>query len=63
RTQQELDFDKAKYPRTDAMTQNKITQKYRDLQKEIEARGLYDCNYASYGVEGLRYGLFAALFL
>ncbi|KAF3032689.1 hypothetical protein E8E11_001596 [Didymella keratinophila] len=63
RTQQELDFDKAKYPSTDAETQDKITQKYRDLQREIQARGLYDCNYTSYGIECLRYGMFIALFL
>ncbi|KAF3045037.1 hypothetical protein E8E12_005355 [Didymella heteroderae] len=63
RTQQELDFDKTKYPSTDAETQDKITQKYRDLQKEIQARGLYDCNYSSYGIECMRYGTFIALFL
>ncbi|KAJ4323122.1 hypothetical protein N0V94_002008 [Neodidymelliopsis sp. IMI 364377] len=63
RTQQELDFDKAKYPSTDAETQAKITQKYRDLQERIEERGLYKCNYTSYGIEVLRYGTFAALFL
>jgi delta8-fatty-acid desaturase len=63
RTQEELDFDKAKYPSTDAETQDRITQKYRDLQKEIQARGLYDCNYISYGIECLRYGSFIALFL
>ncbi|KAL1651006.1 hypothetical protein SLS61_005776 [Didymella pomorum] len=60
---QELDFDKTKYPSTDTETQDKITQKYRDLQKEIQARGLYNCNYASYGIECLRYGTFIALFL
>ncbi|KAL1609672.1 hypothetical protein SLS59_001181 [Nothophoma quercina] len=63
RTQKELDFDKAKYPSTDAETQYKITQKYRDLQEEIQTRGLYDCNYTSYGIECLRYGTFIALFL
>ncbi|KAF9696774.1 hypothetical protein EKO04_005498 [Ascochyta lentis] len=63
RTQQELDFDKAKYPSTDPQTQDKITQKYRDLQERIQARGLYDCNYNSYAVECLRYGTFIALFL
>ncbi|KAF3010580.1 hypothetical protein E8E13_001342 [Curvularia kusanoi] len=63
RTQQELDFDKAKYPSTDPKTQANITQKYRDLQDKIQAHGLYDCNYAAYGVECLRYGTFTALFL
>ncbi|KZM18377.1 Sphingolipid 8-(E)-desaturase [Ascochyta rabiei] len=63
RTQQELDLDKAKYPSTDPQTQDRITQKYRDLHEEIQARGLYNCNYSSYAVECLRYGTFIALFL
>ena len=37
RTQQELDFDRAKYPSTDAKTQDRITQRYRDLQEKIQA--------------------------
>lgn len=63
RTQQELDFDRAKYPSLDHQTQDSITQKYRDLQKRIKAEGLYDCNYASYGIECLRYSLFFGTFL
>ncbi|KAF2134466.1 fatty acid desaturase [Dothidotthia symphoricarpi CBS 119687] len=63
RTQQELDFDKAKYPSLDAQTQNSITQKYRELQDRIESEGLYKCNYASYGIECLRYGVFLCTFL
>lgn len=63
RTQQELDFDRSKYPALDPATQDRITQKYRELQKRIKAEGLYDCNYTSYGIEGLRYGTFFCAFL
>ncbi|KAH7410210.1 fatty acid desaturase-domain-containing protein [Phaeosphaeria sp. MPI-PUGE-AT-0046c] len=63
RTQQELDFDRAKYPSLDHQTQDSITQKYRELQKRVKAEGLYDCNYTSYGIECLRYGLFFCTFL
>ncbi|EAT89876.1 delta 8-(E)-sphingolipid desaturase [Parastagonospora nodorum] len=63
RTQQELDFDKAKYPSLDTQTQDKITEKYRELQKRIKAEGLYDCNYMSYGIECLRYATFFCAFL
>lgn len=63
RTQQELDFDKAKYPSLDTQTQDKITEKYRALQKRIKVEGLYDCNYMSYGIECLRYATFFGAFL
>jgi delta8-fatty-acid desaturase len=63
RTQQELDFDKAKYPALDHKTQDNITQKYRELHKRIEAEGLYKCNYTSYGIECLRYATFFCAFL
>ncbi|KAI8938811.1 hypothetical protein NX059_004675 [Plenodomus lindquistii] len=63
RTQQELDFDKAKYPALDVKTQDNIVQKYRELQKRIASEGLYDCNYTAYGIECLRYGLFLSTFV
>ncbi|KAF1945708.1 fatty acid desaturase [Clathrospora elynae] len=63
RTQEELDFDKAKYPSLDAATQDNITQKYRKLQERIKKEGLYDCNYTAYGIECLRYSLFLCSFL
>lgn len=63
RTQEELDFDKAKYPSVDAATQDNITQKYRELQVRIKQEGLYECNYSAYGIECLRYGLFLCSFL
>jgi delta8-fatty-acid desaturase len=63
RTQQELDFDKAKYPALDHKTQDNITQKYRELHKRIEAEGLYKCNYTAYGIECVRYVSFFCAFL
>ena len=63
RTKEELDFDKAKYPSLNPQTQDNITRKYRELHERIKAEGLYDCNYSSYGIECLRYGLFLGLFL
>ncbi|KAL1595324.1 hypothetical protein SLS60_010015 [Paraconiothyrium brasiliense] len=64
RTQQELDFDKAKYPSLDPETQDTIVRKYRQLQDRIEAEGLYRCNYWSgYGVECIRYFTAFALFI
>ncbi|KAF2853903.1 fatty acid desaturas-like protein [Plenodomus tracheiphilus IPT5] len=63
RTQQELDFDKAKYPPLDVKTQDNIVKKYRELQGRIKSEGLYDCNFTSYGIEFLRYGLFLCAFL
>lgn len=63
RTQQELDFDKAKYPSLDTATQDNITKKYRELQQRIKAEGLYNCTYKSYGIECLRYALFGCSFL
>jgi len=63
RTQQELDFDTAKYPSLDHKTQDNITQKYRALQRRIEAAGLYKCNYMAYGIECLRYASFFCAFL
>jgi delta8-fatty-acid desaturase len=62
RTLEELNFDKAKYPSLDPQTQDNIVQKYRELQKRIEAEGLYRCNYTSYGIELIRYGIALAMF-
>lgn len=63
RTQREIDFDKAKYPSLDPQTQENIVLKYRELQKRIEAEGLYRCPYSSYGIECIRYGAAFALFI
>lgn len=61
RTRREIVFDTAKYPSVDTKTQENIKQRYRALNKRIEAEGLYDCNYFSYFIEACRYTLFAGL--
>lgn len=61
RTQEEIDFDIAKYPPLDTTTQENITQKYRELNERLKASRLYDCNYLAYLVECCRYTLFATL--
>ncbi|KAL4881070.1 fatty acid desaturase-domain-containing protein [Aspergillus karnatakaensis] len=61
RTRKEIDFDTAKYPSLDTKTQEDIKQRYRELNKRIEAEGLYNCNYFSYLIEASRYSLLAGL--
>ncbi|KKY29271.1 putative fatty acid desaturase [Phaeomoniella chlamydospora] len=53
-TKAEIDRDLAKYPSLDALTQEEIIRKYRDLNERIQAEGLYNCNYASYAWEAAR---------
>ncbi|KAA8647208.1 hypothetical protein EYZ11_006855 [Aspergillus tanneri] len=61
RTQEEIDFDTAKYPSLDMKNQEFIKRKYRELDQKIRAEGLYQCNYFSYFVECCRYALFVTL--
>ncbi|KAL5003732.1 fatty acid desaturase-domain-containing protein [Aspergillus recurvatus] len=61
RTRKEIVLDTAKYPSLDTKTQQDIKRRYRELNKRIEAEGLYDCNYFSYFIEACRYTLFAGL--
>ncbi|KAL4751610.1 hypothetical protein BDW72DRAFT_90748 [Aspergillus terricola var. indicus] len=61
RTREEIVLDTAKYPSLDTKTQQDIKRRYRELNKRIEAEGLYDCNYFSYFIEACRYTLFAGL--
>ncbi|KAF2711764.1 fatty acid desaturas-like protein [Pleomassaria siparia CBS 279.74] len=63
RTQQEIDFDTAKYPSLDPQTQSNIVQKYRELEERIDAAGLYQCRYSSYAIECVRYLFFFVSFL
>ena len=63
RTQEELDFDLAKYPSLDPTTQESITVKYRLLKEQIESSGLYQCNYTAYMIEVMRYTALFSLFL
>ncbi|KAL4980402.1 fatty acid desaturase-domain-containing protein [Aspergillus desertorum] len=61
RTREEIVLDTAKYPSLDMKTQQDIKRRYRELNKRIEAEGLYACNYLSYFIEACRYTLFAGL--
>ncbi|CAI6335113.1 unnamed protein product [Periconia digitata] len=63
RTQKEIDLDSVTYPALDPQTQANVVHKYRELQKRIEAEGLYDCNYMAYGIEGIRYTIALTLFI
>ncbi|CAG8029678.1 unnamed protein product [Penicillium salamii] len=61
RTQEQIDFDIAKYPSLDTARQEEIKRKYRELNERIKAEGLYNCNYFCYAIECCRYTLFAGL--
>lgn len=63
RTKQEVAQDLAKYPALEAEVQDSIVQKYRLLNDRMIAMGLYDCNYAAYGIEMCRYTFLAAMSL
>ncbi|KAJ5115825.1 Delta 8-(E)-sphingolipid desaturase [Penicillium angulare] len=61
RTKEDIIFDTTKYPSLDQANQESIKQKYRELNTRMLADGLFDCNYSAYGIECIRYSLFAAL--
>ncbi|KAI9845405.1 MAG: hypothetical protein M1837_004883 [Sclerophora amabilis] len=54
-THEEISLTLSKYPSLSASTQSKIVQKYRALNTQIRAEGLYDCPYFSYLIEVVRY--------
>lgn len=56
-TRTKIAEDLVKYPAVDDTTQKNIVIKYRELQKRIEAEGLYNCNYWAYARECVRYSL------
>ncbi|KAG9833537.1 hypothetical protein KCU98_g12066, partial [Aureobasidium melanogenum] len=63
-SQREIDFDLSKYPLLDNKTQDDIVEKYRLLNHQIQAEGLYDCNYLAYTWEAARCSaLFAGMLL
>lgn len=63
-TRQGVDVDLAKYPALDMETQGKIIKQYRELDIQMRAHGLYDCNYVRYLKEITRYLAFlSAAFL
>ena len=62
-TQEEIDLDLAKYPLLDEATQDKIVRRYRGLREQLEAEGLFQCNYRSYAIEASRYLFLFTVFL
>ncbi|KAJ5719073.1 hypothetical protein N7493_007528 [Penicillium malachiteum] len=63
RTREEILLDSSKYPPVTPEEQQKITQKYRQLNERIRAAGLYNCNYSAYAIEIFRYTLLFSLFV
>jgi delta8-fatty-acid desaturase len=55
RTREQIDLDVAKYPPLDLDTQDEVVRKYRVLDQQLRAEGLYDCNYTAYAIEACRY--------
>jgi delta8-fatty-acid desaturase len=62
-TKMEIELDVAKYPTVDPITQQDIVFKYRELEEQIRAKGLYDCNYSAYGWEAARCSVLFVLML
>lgn len=60
-TKKQLELDVAKYPALDLTTQAHIVQRYRELNDGIRGEGLYECNYAAYGIEICRYTILFSL--
>ncbi|KAL8695245.1 MAG: hypothetical protein Q9218_000283 [Villophora microphyllina] len=63
RTQSEIDLDLDKYPSLDPATQEHIVRRYRQLDQVIHAQGLYQCKYADYMIEVVRYAILFSLCL
>jgi len=59
-TRKAIEEDIAKYPSLDYNTQKEIAIKYRALEAQIRAEGLFNCNYLAYAREVSRY---TALFI
>lgn len=52
---QALEDDLSQYPSLDAVTQQAIVEKYRDLHQKIKNEGYYNCQYWEYAKEMGRY--------
>lgn len=61
-TAKQLAADLSTYPSLSHMSQDSIVSKYRALDREIRAAGLYDCPYRAYAYESLSYIFLFALF-
>lgn len=60
--QAEINKDLDDYPSLDASTQRGITAKYQALHQRVKDEGFYDCRYAEYGKECVRYTILLTLF-
>ncbi|PYH48078.1 fatty acid desaturase [Aspergillus saccharolyticus JOP 1030-1] len=58
-TKEEIRLTLDRYPSLDAPTQSTIIERYRRLHAQIQAEGLYQCNYSAYAWE---FGRCALLF-
>lgn len=62
-TEDEIVADLAKYPSLDDSSQDNIVKKYRALEARLYEEGLFDCPYASYGMEASSYAVLFSLCL
>ncbi|PKY03451.1 fatty acid desaturase [Aspergillus campestris IBT 28561] len=62
-TKDEVTLTLTRYPSLDLSTQNKIIEKYRHLHDQIQAEGLYHCNYSAYAWEFGRCFLLVSIML
>lgn len=62
-TKLELELDLDKYPSLDPVVQDDIVEKYRALNEQIKAEGLYNCNYVSYLFELARWTFLFSMML
>ncbi|KAK5087539.1 hypothetical protein LTR70_006968 [Exophiala xenobiotica] len=62
KTTLQLNPDLSKYPSLDHTSQDAIVSKYRELDTQLRAAGLYDCPYRVYAWECLHYTILFVLF-
>ena len=63
KTKEHISLDLAKYPSLEPATQDEVVRKYRLLDQQIRAEGLYNCNYTAYAIETCRYTFLFCMFL
>lgn len=61
--QEEIDNGVRDNPSLDAQTQRVIALKYQSLHERVKNEGFYDCQYAEYGKEMIRYTFLFACFI
>lgn len=62
--QQEINLCRKQFPCPDNVAlQEKIVHRYRQLHKQVQDEGLYECPYVEYGKETLRYASLFGMFL